>query len=463
MRAHFHEIWQRSRFFRIVLVLSVVYTVLRIMVQGGYLAMMLMPESGILGGVPEWAGAEGPMVPADLQIYIDAAEHIRARQAIYLQGSLERLEDHYPYAPSFALAFTTFLWLSPPGIALVNTGLHFFAYLGMYVVWFRIFQQWGFNKCERLMIWTLPVWLLFSSFWTDLGYLNIYIIVALVGSLFIRAVISENLPLAVLWLALILQVKPHWAFALIVPLLLGRYRFFSKLLGLSVVAYLAIVAVVILIVGPEYGLQQHIEYVHFLGRLSDDFPWRTQSEGFIGYNHSIKQIVVYVLGLAPWSLFAATILKALLLVPLALVALRHLRRPLREPGWQVPQRALDLAFAFYLGAFIWLDMVWELSLGVPLFVYLLGTLERRASRTLVMVSFLPYALLDPWRVFSLVFLLLGWNVIAPGPYVLTDPAIYFPLIMLSILVFYILLLRRLWTVPDLQLRPGSWRAEVSEV
>jgi hypothetical protein len=135
---------------------------------------------------------------------------------------------------------------------------------------------------------------------------------------------------------------------------------------------------------------------------------------------------------------------------------------LGEPGWQVPQRALDLAFVFYLGAFIWLDMVWELSLGVPLFVYLLGTLEQRASRSLAMVSFLPYALLDPWRVFSLVFLLFGWNVIAPGPYVLTDPAIYFPLIMLSILVFYVLLIRRLWIVSESQLRPGIWRAEMSE-
>jgi hypothetical protein len=449
--AYFYDTWQHSRLFRVVLVLSVGYTVLRLGIQGAYLAMLLSPESTLLGGVPEWVGAEGPMVPADLQIYIDAAQHIRGRQDIYLQGSLDRLEDHYPYAPSFALAFTPFLALSPAGIAVVHTILHIVAYMGLFVTWFQIFQKWDFSRCAHLLILSLPIWLVFSSFWTDLGYLNIYIIVALVGTLFIKAVIEENLIHSVLWLSLILQVKPHWAFALVVPFLLGRFRFFFKLVGSSIVAYFLIVVVVVLIVGPAYGIQQHVEYAQFLGRLSDDFPWRTQSDGFIGYNNSIKQIVVYLLGLAPWTLRVATLTKVLLLIPLALVTLRHLQHPLRKPGYKIPQRALDLAFVFYLGAFIWLDMVWELSLGMPLFVYLLGTLEQRSTKSLVAAIYLPYALLDPWRVFSLGFLMLGWNVIAPGPYVLTDPAIYVPLIMLCILVFYALLIRRLWTMPQTKL------------
>jgi hypothetical protein len=446
-KVHFRDRWQRSRVFRVIIVLSVGYVLFRILVQGGYLAMLLLPESGILGGVPEWTEAEGPMVPADLQIYIDAAKHIRARQNLYLQGSLERLEDHYPYAPSFALAFTPFLALSPANIAIVHTLLHMVAYAGLYITWFQIFRQWGFRTCERLMIWSLPIWLLFSSFWTDLGYLNIYIIVALIGTLFIKAVIEENLVLSVLWLSLILQMKPHWAFALAVPFLMSRFHFFFRLVGSSVVAYLLIAVVVMLIVGPTYGFQQHVEYAKFLGRLSDDFPWRTQSDGFIGYNNSIKQIVVYILGLTPLTLRAATIIKLALLLPLALVIFHHLRHPLREPGYKRPQRALDLAFAFYLGAFIWLDMVWELSLGVPLFVYLLGTLKQRLGKMLIAATFLPYALLDPWRVSSLGLRALGWNVIAPGPYVLTDPSIYIPIIMLSILVFYALLIRRLWIMP----------------
>ena len=34
------------------------------------------------------------------------------------------------------------------------------------------------------------------------------------------------------WLgAVILPIKPHWAFALVLPLLLGRYRFFYPIAG----------------------------------------------------------------------------------------------------------------------------------------------------------------------------------------------------------------------------------------
>ncbi|MGC9357626.1 MAG: glycosyltransferase 87 family protein, partial [Anaerolineae bacterium] len=215
MKAQFQNIWQRSHFFRIVLVLSVIYTVVRLGVQGAYLAMLLMPESGILGGVPDWAGSEEPMVPADLQIYIDAAERLSLREDLYVRSNTPDPIEIYQYPPSFAVAFTPLLLFPPAGVAIIQTILHIVAYVGLYIVWFRLFLQGGFEKCQRLMIWALPVWLLFSSFWTDLGYLNVYIIVALLGTLLINAVIEENLGMAIMWLALIVQVKPHWAFALI--------------------------------------------------------------------------------------------------------------------------------------------------------------------------------------------------------------------------------------------------------
>jgi hypothetical protein len=82
---------------------------------------------------------------------------------------------------------------------------------------------------------------------------------------------------------------------------------------------------------------------------------------------------------------------------------------------------------------------------------------------LIAATFLPYALLDPWRVSSLGLRALGWNVIAPGPYVLTDPSIYVPLIMLCILVFYALLIRRLWTMPRSELKFSGKQPKVSEV
>jgi hypothetical protein len=98
-------------------------------------------------------------------------------------------------------------------------------------------------------------------------------------------------------------------------------------------------------------------------------------------------------------------------------------------------------FALYLGAFIWLDMVWELSLGIVIFAYLLATTEQKATRILLWALFGPYALLDIWRLVS--YMALGDSVLYEGAYVLTDPLIYVPWIMMVLLVFYGILLLRL--------------------
>lgn len=442
MGSEIKQLWQRSKTYRIVLAAAVVYAVLRLVVQGVVLAVMLFPEAGILGGVPGWVDVEGPVVPADLQIYLNAAKHLSAKQDLYLHGSLERLEDHYPYAPSFALVFVPFLWLSPVSVTVVHTLLHFVAYGIMYFSWGRIFKRLNLEDAVKMLTWTLPVWLVFSSFWTDLGYLNIYIIVALFATLLIEAVLTEHLGWSLLWLSIILQIKPHWTFAAAVPLLLGRKPFFFKLLTLTVIIYIAITSATLLIVGPAYGWDQYRDYVAFLGRLSQDFPWRGPEEPFLGYNHSIKQITVYWLGVSQGTLQLATVIKILILIPLGVTCLRHLLHPANRRGDERPQLGLDFAFALYLGAFIWLDMVWELSLGVALYAYLLGTTQSRFRGAWLHVAFLPYALLDPWRVGSFVFG--GMNVILPGPYVATDPALYVPLIMITLLMLYGVLVARLW-------------------
>ena len=452
MGSEIKQLWQNSKTYRVLLTVTVVYAVLRLVVQGVYLTLMLFPEAKIMGGIPAWVDVEGPVVPADLQIYLNAAKHLSARQDLYLQGSLERLEDHYPYAPSFALAFVPFLWLSPVAVSVVHTLLHIVAYGIFYVKWGQIFRRLELDYATKMLTWSLPVWLLFSSFWTDLSYLNIYIIMALFATFFIEAVLTERLGWSLFWLSIILQIKPHWAFAVAVPLLLGRKRFFFKLLLLTGIVYIAITGVTVLVVGPAYGLEQYREYVAFLGRLSRDFPWRGPEEAFLGYSHSIKQTIVYWFGVSKQTLQLATLVKLLVLVPLGVICVRYLLHPVNRRGDEEPQLGLDFTFALYLGAFIWLDMVWELSLGIALYPYLLGTTRQRLTRTWLHVAFLPYALLDPWRVGSLVFG--GMDVILPGPYVATDPALYFPLIMVTILMLYAVLVTRLWRAAPVR-RPAG--------
>lgn len=432
------QCWSRSKVYRIILVIAVVYTVLRLIFQGAYMVMLLAPGLGV--DLPDWVGAEGPMIPDDLRIYLDAATRLHLKQDLYLSGTVDRME-FYQYPPFFALAFVPFLWLPRAIVAIVHAILHVFIYGLLYIWWGRIFRQLGLDKANEMLAWTLPVWLVFVAFWSDLGYLNVYIFTALLSTWLIDTVLNERLGWSLLVLSVILQIKPQWAFVVALPLLLGRYRFFFKLLALAAVTYVAIVGVTMLIVGPAYGWQQHVDYFQLL-RSIHDYPWRGPDLPFLGYNHSIKQIMVYLLGVTPIVLRLATGIKVLLLLPLGVISIRYLFQPVGRPGYAVPQLALDFAFALYLGAFIWLDVVWELSLGIAVFTYLLATLKRRWSKVLTWGVFLPYALVDLWQLVSVA--VFGMDVIAPGVYILTDPSIYVPLVMVVILVFYALLVRRLW-------------------
>ncbi len=301
-------------------------------------------------------------------------------------------------------------------------------------------------KCpcaERWLAWTLPVWSVYAAFWGDLAYLNIYMIVALLATLLIEAVMNEQLGWSAFWLVLILQVKPHWAFAALVPLLLGRRAFFLRLAGAALLGYLASILVTVLVSGG-YGWQQYQAYVEFLPRLSAAFPWRGPESGFLGYNHSVKQVLVFWLGTGSGVRAVADVLKLLLLLPLAAIALSTALRPSNRAPWQDGVLFLDLCFALYLGAFIWLDMVWELSLGIVVFVYLLATLAGWVEKSLVWAFFLLYALLDLWQIAS--YLAFGSQILIQDAYIATDPSIYAPVILFLILIFYVMLVRRLWPV-----------------
>lgn len=68
--------------------------------------------------------------------------------------------------------------------------------------------------------------------------LNIYILMALAATLFIDAVLEERLGWGIFWLGVIIfPIKPQWAFAAAIPLLLGRNKFFLRLMLGSILAY----------------------------------------------------------------------------------------------------------------------------------------------------------------------------------------------------------------------------------
>ncbi|HJS17544.1 MAG TPA: hypothetical protein VJ785_02260 [Anaerolineales bacterium] len=427
------ECWSASRAYRLLLIAAILYTLLRLAIQIYFFDDAFRPE----------AVAEGVQVSADLQqSYIASAERFRAREDLYLTGSLEHVEAHYLYSPAFAFFFGPILLLPLQILLPLMVIVHIAVYVLLYLVWDRIFQKNGLNSISRQWAYLLPVFLVFSPFWDDLSYMNTYMIIALFASLLIGTILRENLIWSIVWLGVfILPIKPHWAFALAIPLLLGRYRFFFKLLAGSMIAYLVVAGFTVLAGGVDYGLQQYQGYFAFLARLSRDYPWWGPDKPFLGYNHSVLQIVLYMLGVSTANMRIAEILKILLLLPLGWVSLKFIRHPINKPGHEIPEITLALAFVLYLGAFIWLDMVWELSLGLVIFAYLLATTRQKWIRAVLWILFAPYALLDIWRLVS--YMALGEDVLYEGAYVLTDPLTYVPWIMMVILVFYALLLRKL--------------------
>jgi hypothetical protein len=87
-------------------------------------------------------------------------------------------------------------------------------------------------------------------------------------------------------------------------------------------------------------------------------------------------------------------------------------------------------------------MVWEISLALPIFVFLLTGIERKLARAALWIIFLPYAALDVWRLASV--LSFGFDILYDGVYVLTDPILYVPWILALLLVFYGLIVQKLW-------------------
>ncbi|MFN8528665.1 MAG: glycosyltransferase family 87 protein [Anaerolineae bacterium] len=428
------QLWAEKRWYRRALIAAGVFALLRLLLQFLLVTGAFAPA--------EMTGEN--FLPDDLRIYLDASRGIQTQQPLYPPLPLERME-FYQYAPSFALAFAPFTALPAMVNAILHTLLHLLFYGLLYGVWAHIFTAQGMESALRTQARLLPIWLLFAPFWSDLSYLNVYILMALLSSLLIHTVLTQKLAGSVVLLTVILQIKPQWAFAAVIPLVIGQYRFFFRLVGLAAGLYAVCTAVTVILVGIPYGLEQYSVYLNLLVGIGGNYPWRTPDFPFLGYNHSIAQIVVYWLGASAESLRLALVIKGLIVLPLALFGLRSLVHPVKTADGVTK---LALAFALYAAAFIWLDVVWELSLSIAVFTFLLATAQRGWVRTLVWIAFLPYALVDAIQVIS--YVIFGDSILAPGPYILLDPSIYLPLTMITAVVFYAVLTARLWGVPSWQ-------------
>ncbi len=372
------------------------------------------------------------LVPySDLPVYLRTAERLLAGQPLYHLKELASV-SYFQYAPVFALYYTPMLSLPINLAALLLSLLYPITYALLFWRWNVILQHLQLEAARQVLWKLLPIILVYEVFWSDLAYLNLYTLIPLCATLLLEAILNKNLPLAILWLAIILPIKPFWAFPVLLPLLFKRWRFFFKLVAGGMIAYLALAVLAGVIVGWSYTFEQYMAYFDFLLHLSSNFSWRILAEGnLLGYNHSIKQVIVYFGGVSALSLGIAAILKGALLFPLALILFKEWKNP---PVNESAIRQLNLFWGLYLAVFIWLDIVWEVALGWALCAYLWPFLTRRWERLAIGATFGVMAMLDPWRLAS--FIAGGDHIVGARGEILTDPSAYAPLILAELLVFY---------------------------
>jgi hypothetical protein len=421
-------VWSNSKWYRISLILALVWFVLRLTVQVIYASGMM----------PELAGDDG--LPADLPVYLDAAKNFLSGQDLYPETFGESIL-YFHYSPLFAMLTTFLLWFPARGVAIVGTFLTVLAYGLLYIKWMQIFKQLSLPAVTEKMAYLLPVWLIFSAFWGLVTFLNVGVLITLIATLLIDNVLKERLGRAAFLAVLLLVSKVMWVFPLALPFLLGSRKFFFRLTGLVALMYTVLIGVGMIWSGPGYILEQYSQYLTHLQRLTVEYPWHTRDIiPFLGYNHSIKQIFIFVFGSAPWVFNLASLVKILILLPFAFLCWT-LYRTAETPNTYLFK--ISLAFGLYLSTFIWLDMVWDVLLGIAIFPVILVIVQRKWQKALLWGLFLLYAFVDIIQFFSYIF---GGEdiVVRGGAYVLTDPSLHLPLVMMVILSFYGIILRNLW-------------------
>ena len=415
------QVWAQSKVFRAFLIIAIIWFVLRLAFQIAY-------QSNF---------GEGWFLADDMQAYKSAAERLVTNASLYRPEEMQTISA-FQYAPSFALAYFPLTRLP---VAVLSVGwmlVQIAAYVLLWLRWNSLFGYLELKSAREMLARTLPVWLIFSTFWADLAYANVYIIMALLATLLVEAVLKHRLVWSILWLGLIIQIKPQWAFAIFIPLCLREWKFLFKIIAGAALFYLGCLCAGMLAVGSGYILSQYLAYFRFMLSLNSIFPWTKLP--FLGYNHSVLQTIIHFTNLpyAPVTVGMATMIKGLLLAPLVWISWLFGRSP------RTQTQALTLALCWYLAIFIMMDVIWEVTLALPVLALVWPTLRNTWEKGILGLLVGLYGALDIWQTIS--YLVWGDAILWQGnSYVLTDPALYVPAILLVLLALYLVLLRDLFT------------------
>lgn len=325
----------------------------------------------------------------DLVVYLRAAASVAEGRTPYPTRPWGTTAV-YHYSPFVAVLLTP---LFANGAEAIPFRLIAFGYLGVIVallplawwLWQRAFRAAQLPQAETASLRWAPIWLVYSQWFADQNYLNLYtLLLALVGAL-TWAVLHKRTGLAVLLAIVIAQTKPHYLFPLLIPGLLGQWRFTLKLALGCLVGYAATVAVTFAVAGTEFGVTLYRDYLGFLTTIPERYPWVPYQ---LMYNNSWRSMSHWVFGFPAWEALAVNGLRALTAFPLVWIAWRwwRARRTLTAA------QALGAVFALHVWALTALDQVWEATTLIVVFAYVLALASDRAHGIATAI-FWPYALL----------------------------------------------------------------------
>lgn len=373
----------------------------------------------------------------DLVVYLRAGQAVAMGQSPYPGGPWgDTAVFHYSPTVAWLLALLfrgdTLLWPFR-WLAYLYLGLILAAYPLAWLVWRRVFEQLQLGQTGAVMITSLPLWLIYSQWFADQNFLNIYTFLLLLDGLLVLALLRQNTWLALVLVVLIAQTKPHYLYPLALPFWLGRWRFCLKLIVVCLVGYSLVAGVTVLAVGPTLGLTLYHDYLTFLTTIAERYPW---SAYYLGYNHSWQSMLHWLFGLQAWIPAAVTGLRVTTLLPLMWLGWRRWqqRRSLAEQ----PAVALGVALALHLWAVISLDQLWEITTATIVFVYLMAAGDVSVHRWAVLI-FVPFAMLGLVQ-------LAGWQMasLLNSPVDQFDLTARLPLLMVAALGLYGLLGRVLF-------------------
>ena len=347
----------------------------------------------------------------DVGVYIKSGLRHAARQPLY---NLRPWPDNLPYLyhPGFAWLFSKLNTLGARSLGVLWFGLELSSYLLALVVWPKALDELGAPECaDALRRWG-PALLVVTTWFTDLYFLNVVGVLFLAAGVVAWLLASERDLGAAALVAVILLVKPHWAFPASLPLLAGQWRRAARLaLGIAA-CYLAANLSYLLLVDRAYGLEQLRDYARELHSADRLFPWGGQWQHIKTF--SLQQGMFLLFGRAEW---VWALVKALKLAAVGVLVLR-LASSLRRPS---PRAVVWGMFAVYLSAMLVLSENHELTCGACIFACL------RASRDRFVRSFtllyLGYAYLE---LVDAAFGVLG----LPGP------TLYFPIVGVAALLLW---------------------------